>query len=113
MEKVNPIILRNDDGTEYKLEFTKATVKMAERGGFTLKMIADGKLVTGYSELFYYAFMANHRYMKQTDTDRILEEVGGMSDELAERLIDLYTEPAKAFSADDEARKNSKWSVKL
>lgn len=117
MAKVAPIILENkDNGTKYTLEFTRNTVKMAEKAGFTLDSISDGKIISGYSELFYYAFMAHHRYMKQTDTDRILfEELGGVSEALSTRLVELFAEPYNALveQTDSGETKNSKWSVEL
>ena len=68
MKKVEPIRLTNaEDGKEYVLEFNKATVEMAEKAGFTLNLITEGKLVSGYSELFYFSFMKNHRYMKKAE----------------------------------------------
>ena len=117
MAKVAPIILENKDtGIKYTLEFTRNTVKMAEQAGFTLEKITDGKLISGYSELFYFAFMAHHRYMKQADTDRILfEELGGMSEALSTRLIELFAEPYNSLveQQKDGEEKNSKWSVEF
>ena len=117
MAKVAPIILENkDNGTKYTLEFTRNTVKMAEKAGFSLDSISKGALISGYSDLFYYAFMAHHRYMKQADTDRILfEELGGASVELTNRLVELFAEPYNALveTTEDGETKNSKWSVEL
>ena len=112
----NPIILENTaDGTKYTLEFTRNTVKMAEKAGFTLESITDGKIISGYSDLFYYAFMAHHRYMKQFDTDKILfEELGGMSEALSTRLVELFAEPYNSLVKQDKGdEKNAKWSVQL
>ena len=116
MNKVEPIRLRNaEDGKEYVLEFNKTTVEMAEKAGFTLNLITEGKLVSGYSDLFFFAFMKNHRYMKRADTDRILfEELGGMPEAMGARLVELFAEPYNALvESEDKAGKNSKWSVTL
>lgn len=116
MTKVEPIRLVNkDSGKEYVLEFNRATVKRAEKGGFTLTDISSGKVLSGYSELFYYAFLMHHPYMKQADTDRILfEELGGLSDALQTRLVELFAEPYNALvEAKDGDEKNVKWSVSL
>lgn len=117
MKKVNPIVLENkENGQKYTLEFTRTTVKMAEAAGFSIDKITSGKLISGYSELFYYAFMAHHRYMKLADTDRILfDELGGMTEALSTRLIELYAEPYNALVEEPESdeAKNSQWSVTL
>ena len=118
MAKVQPIVLENkENGTKYTLEFTRNTVKMAEKAGFNLESITNGALISGYSDLFYYAFMAHHRYMKQTDTDRILfEELGGITEAMSTRLVELFAEPYNSLveqNADDGDEKNVKWSVVL
>lgn len=117
MTKVEPIRLVNKEtGVEYVLEFNRNSVKRAEKAGFTLSDISSGKIISGYSELFYYAFLMHHPYMKQADTDRILfEELGGISDALQTRLIELFAEPYNALveAKEEGGEKNSKWSVTL
>ena len=120
MEKVKPIVLENkENGKRYTLEFTRTTVKMAENAGFTLDAITSGKLVSGYSNLFFFAFMAHHRYMKQEETDRILfDELGGMTEALSTRLIELFAVPYNALVAQEgedgeDGEKNGAWSVEL
>lgn len=40
VERVKPIILRMEDGTEYTLEFSRETVRFAEGRGFVIDDVA-------------------------------------------------------------------------
>lgn len=113
-ERVNPIILRNEDtGDEYTLEFNRESIRFAEQRGFD---IADvGKFpMTKLPELFFYAFRMHHRNVSREKTDRILfDDLGGMPDGMAERLGALYSAPFEALSNDNGKAKNSKMTVEF
>ena len=64
----------NFEGTEYTLEFTRASVATLERQGFNINDIADKPLTT-LPALFAGAFIAHHRFVKREVIDRIFEKI--------------------------------------
>lgn len=113
MEKIKPIVLRSGS-EEYTLEFNRESVQYAERQGFQIEDIANGKYISGMADLFYYAFRMHHKGILRAKTDTILfEELHGMSDAMIERLGDLYAVPYLSLVPDEDESKNSKWSVEM
>lgn len=112
MEKVKPIILKNNDtNAEYTLEFSRETVKFAEQRGFDLEDIGKYPM-TKVPELFYYAFRMHHKNVSREKTDKILfEDLGGMPDGMVERLGKLYVAPFEALTQGEDTEKNSKMTV--
>lgn len=86
-------------GKDYRLEYTKETVKMMEDKGFIPSRILEAP-VTYLPELFRGAFLANHRYTNRKVIDEIFEKMKGKA-ELVNVLIEMYNEPIKALTADD------------
>lgn len=86
-------------GKDYRLEYTKETVKMMEDKGFTPSRILEAP-VTYLPELFRGAFLANHRYTNRKVIDEIFEKMKGRT-ELVNVLIEMYNEPIHALTADD------------
>lgn len=101
------------DGMEYTLEFSRATVVLAERAGFVSDLIAEQPM-TMLPLLFYAAFKKNHPTIKREETDRILFDVlGGLSGAEVAKLAQLYAEPTKTLIRNDDEgeRKNVKISL--
>ena len=112
-EKLNPIILSFDDGRKYTLEFTRESVVYAERMGFNHDEVSS-KMMMRVPELFHYAFRAHHPQLKKAQTDKILfEDLGGLTDEITERLVDLYLEPFTTLINEDGTPKNPSLTVQL
>ena len=93
-KKIDPIVIDDiDKGKKYTLTFTRDTVKEAESDGFAVDEL-DRFPLTRIPQMFYYAFMANHEgEVTREDTDRILDELGGiadMPDGMLKRLGELY-----------------------
>lgn len=110
-EMVKPIILKYEDGIEYKLEFTRSSVLYAEQHGFTMDDFGE-KLMTRGPELFFYAFRANHPTVKREKTDVILfDDLGGLTEELVERLAELWAEPYNTLINNEGKPKNAKMTV--
>lgn len=111
-ERVAPMTLTYN-GVEYTLDFTRDTVRNAERAGFKLSDVTDYP-TTKIPELFWRAFQAKHRNMARNKTDAILEAMGGLAPAHLERLILLYNQASLAgvFATDDEV-KNSEVTVVL
>lgn len=98
------------DGQNYTLEFTPDSLKQMERGGFNFSRMQDA-ILTAPEELFYGAFIANHRrttrslreeiWKAMTDTD---EEGNYLSDIIGEMM-------SEAINELNSHQGNVKWSV--
>ena len=111
MERVNPIVLTMEDGTEYTLDFTRKTVEWAERRGFSMDDLSEHMMIR-VPELFYYAFRKNHPNVTKQQSDKILfEDMGGMSEELLKRLGELYSQGYESLI--NSETKNSKVTITL
>lgn len=111
---VNPIIITNSEtNDEYTLEFSRESVMFAENHGFTIEDFGE-KLMTRIPQLFYFAFRMHHPRMTQAMTDKILfEDLGGVTEGLSERLVELYNAPYETLINSEGTPKNSKVTVKL
>lgn len=111
-ERISPIILTMEDGTEYTLEFNRKTVDFAERRGFKLDDVGDYMMVK-VPELFFYAFMMHHPYITKKQTDEILfEKLKGINDEVLRRLTELFTQGYDTLINSGEA-KNSNVTITM
>ena len=112
MEKVNPIILTMEDGTEYTLEFSRKSIEFAEKRGFKMDELGD-YMMTRVPELFYYSFRMHHPMMTKKPTDEILfDKLGGMSEEMLTRLGELHAQGYESLINSDES-KNSKVTITM
>lgn len=111
-EKVNPIVLTMEDGTEYTLEFSRKTVEWAERRGFSMDDLSD-HLMVRLPELFHYSFRMHHPRMTKDQTDKILfDDIGGITEEMVTRLGQLYMAGYDAL-VNEEAGKNSRVTITM
>ena len=104
----------NKTGTAYELDFSRESVKFAESRGFK----TDELFVfpaTRIPELFYYAFRKHHKNVGRSQTDALLEVMGGMTSALLERLVHLYNQAALThlIATDEDAAKNTDVTVEL
>lgn len=83
------------DKHEYKLGFSKRTVRQLERNGFKIDDVGD-KPTTYFPVLFYGAFLKYQPRMKEEDAMALLGKIKDMSG-LSRKLIELYQEPAEAM----------------
>lgn len=114
-EKVKPILIKDPESGEvkYTLEFSRDTVKWAERRGFKIGEVTDFP-ATNIPLLFFYSFRMHHREVSQQTTDTILDEIGGATGSLLERLVALYNVTLESlFNNEESERKNSKFTVEL
>ena len=102
-ERMKPMIITDPDtGHEYTLEFTRASVRKCEAAGLDINLAAS-KSMTLIPLLFWGAFQAHHKNIKQETTDKILfDGLGGLSDEEIAYLAELYAEPFKALIVTDD-----------
>ena len=102
MNDVKPIYVTDtESGMEYTLEFNRESVAFAERRGFEINDVARFPM-TKVPELWFYAFRMHHKNFSRERTDKLLEGVGGFSEELLTRLGELYSAPFEAMSSGDE-----------
>lgn len=114
-DRVNPIrITDNNTGKVYELDFSRESVRFAENRGFVLEDVTRFP-VTKIPEFFYYAFRKNHKNLAKSQTDALLEEMGGVTNKFLERLILLYNEAAltHVIASEDDAGKNANVTVEL
>jgi len=122
MEKIKPIILKDTEkNTEYTLEFSRDTVRFAEARGFIPDEI-DKYPMTKIYEFFWLAFRMHHPNMAKANTDKIIDDWGGIQnipEGLLERLGQLYAAPFGTLTEDEteeekeEREKNRKVTVLL
>ena len=114
-DRVRPVRLVGENGSEYILDFSRDGVRFAEQRGFKPDEVLDFP-ATKIPELFFYAFRKNHKNMAKNQTDKILEEeLGGMTEALLTRLMQLYNQAAltHVVVTDEEAAKNARKTVEL
>lgn len=95
-------------GTRYELDYNRESVRFAEARGFKLDEIGDYPQ-TVIPNLFYYAFRMHHRKVSKEFTDRFLDEAGGLSEAMLERLIKLYAQArsSNVIRDEEDSGKNS------
>lgn len=114
-DRVRPVRLVGENGDEYILDFSRDSVRFAEQRGFKPDEVLDFP-TTKIPEMFFYAFRKNHKNLAKNQTDKILEEeLGGMTEALLTRLMQLYNQAAltHVVVTDEEAAKNARMTVEL
>lgn len=114
-DRVNPIKITDEKtGQVYELDFSRESVRFAEAREFKADEIAVFP-VTRIPELFYYAFRKNHKNVARSQTNALLDKMGGLSASVLERLSQLYSQAAltNVIAADEDAAKNAEVTVEL
>lgn len=117
MEEIIKSARITDDksGTVYELDFSRESIVFAERQGFSLDNAVEHP-VSGMRDLFYIAFRMHHRTVSREKTDKLIERWGGgIPEQLAKRLIQLYRQAESSYSIlrEEETEKNSGLTVEL
>lgn len=111
-ERPKPLIITDADTSEvYTLDFDRDAVRFAEQRGFKVMDVADAP-ETSIAALFFYAFRKNHKAMARANTDKILEDLGGLLPEEVTRLQELYSASITSLNMEGD-RKNSRMRVEL
>lgn len=113
-KKVAPITLADpDSGEKYVLEFSRESVRFAEQRGFKIGELTDFPQ-TNIPALFFYAFRKNHKFVQRDKTDKMLDDLGGLTPVEIGRLAELYNQPNEALINQEEGgRKNSRLTLEL
>lgn len=100
----------NFEGTDYTLEYTRASVATLEKQGFNISDISDKPLIT-LPTLFAGAFLAHHRFVKRDVIDKIYAKMTNKMD-LVMRLAEMYNEPIEALVDEpEESEGNLTWGA--
>lgn len=112
--KIKPIVLTNEEnGDKFTLEFNRESIRFAESKGFDISHVENAPM-SAIPDLFYFAFRMHHRNLTHAQTDKILfEDLGGLSDELIERLGELYAKPFDDLLQGESNAKKCKMSIQL
>lgn len=95
---------------DYCLEFTRKSVEMMERNGFIASDIND-KPMTVLPALFKGAFLANHRFVKESVIDEIYSKMTNKG-ELISKLSEMYNEPILTLVDEpEESEGNVNWTA--
>lgn len=114
-DRINPMrISDNKTGATYELDFNRESIRFAENRGFEISTVLQYP-VTKIPELFYYAFRKNHKNLAKSQTDKILEQLGGVTSQMLERLIQLYNQAqlSHLILEEEDLEKNSNMTVEL
>lgn len=114
-DRVQPMrVSDNKIGVSYELDFSRDSVRFAENRGFEIDTVVKFP-VTKIPELFYYAFRKNHKNVAKSQTDALLERLGGLTSQMLERLIQLYNQAALThiIASDEDIEKNTEVTVEL
>lgn len=111
--KVNPIKI-TVSGEVYELDFSRESIKFAEARQFNPDEVLLYP-VTKIPEFFYYAFRKNHKNVARSQTDAILEKMGGITPAFIERLSQLYTQAALShlIVTEEDGAKNAEVTVEM
>ncbi len=114
-DRVKPMrITDNVTGEVYELDFSRDSIRFAENRGFEMDSLLKFPN-TKIPEFFYYAFRKNHKRIARSQTDEILENLGGLTSQMIERLIQLYNQAAltHVLALDEDTEKNERMTVEL
>lgn len=114
-EYVKPIRLTfKDKDQTYELDFSRESVAFAEARQFDPGDVAKYPQ-TKVPEFWYYAFRKNHRGLSRTQTDALLEKLGGLTAKMGERLMLLYAQAqaSNAIQTEEDLEKNGQVTVEM
>lgn len=81
------------NGKEYKLEFTKDSVRLAENRGLKIKELLDYPSIQ-IPLLVQGAFIAHNKWMRSNEIMEIYEDLPDKH-EFIEKLAEMYNEPVE------------------
>lgn len=98
------------EGKEYRLGFSRQSVKQLEAQGFEISKIGEMP-VSMIPTFFYGSFALNHRGIKRKLADEIWKSIGNKN-ELVMALGELYAETIEDLMSDgDETGETITWAL--
>lgn len=99
----------NFDGKDFVLEYTRRTVAEMEKMGFVAADI-ETKPMSTLPALFKGAFLAHHRFAKDSEIEAIYDKMTNKTD-LIGKLAEMYNEPIMSLMEEPETSKgNVNWT---
>lgn len=115
-ERINPLRVTDlDTGKVYELDFNRESVRFVENQGFKIEEVLDFPNVN-IPKLWYFAFRAKHKNVSLNQAEALLDKLGGLTEDMVLRLIDLYRQATAAnniLQDKEELAKNSRMAVEL
>lgn len=96
------------NGKDYKLEYTKRSIRQMEERGFVISEVNE-KPMSMLLDLFAGAFLANHKNVKRELVEEIYSHMPD-KENLIEKLAEMYNEPLEGLMdepTEDDAKKVS------
>ena len=100
------------NGKRYCLEYTPETVKQMEASGFNLNDLSE-KPATRIEQLWFGAFLANHRRGVSNTVIRELYNQMKDKEKLLQALTEMYTNTLNYLLPDEENEGNVEWTATL
>ena len=101
------LTVSDEYGNKYRLEFTKHTVMMTEKAGFSLEKLSEAPVFQTML-LVQGAFAANHRNIKPETVDKIYASLKNKEGFL-KKLIDMYNEQGDKLVEEGNADWEANW----
>lgn len=115
-DRIEPIrITDNDTNKVYELDFNRESVRFVENQGFKIDEVFDFPNIN-IPKLFYFSFRMHHKNVSLNQTAELLDKMGGLTEKIAVRLIDLYRQATMANNVvqqEEDLGKNSHVTVEL
>lgn len=92
------IILKDNNGNEYKLEFNRKTVAAMESNGFVMDLERPNTMIDA---LFYGAFQMHHKRIDREFVRKIWDQQSN-KEGLLTALVKLYQKPLEDLMAEPE-----------
>ena len=116
IERIDPIrITDNDTGKVYELDFSRESIRFVENQGFKIEDTFEFPNIN-IPKLFYYAFRKNHKNVSLDQAEKLLDKMGGLTEKIAIRLVDLYRQATMSnniIQENEELEKNPRVTVEL
>ena len=113
MDRVEPMVIKFENGEKYTLQFNRETAAELEQDGFKREDIGDMPM-TRVPQIFHFAFKMHHPQITREKTDEILfNDLGGLTEGQIEKLGELFMVPYTTLINEDGKPKNAKVTVSL
>lgn len=115
-ERIEPLyITDNETGKKYELDFSRESVRFVEHQGYKVEETFEFPNIN-IPKLFYYAFRKNHKNVSLEQAEKLLDKMGGLTEKVAIRLVDLYRQATvsnNVIQDEEDLAKNSRVTVEL
>ena len=101
------ITLKDENGKEYTLEFSKSSIMHMERQGFSMDDF-DKKPILMTTMLVYGAFIKNHSNVKQEKIDKIYGSLKN-KEAFLKALVEMYLEQGDELVDEGNADWAANW----